>query len=350
MRRIIPVCLLALAAASPAVAGPVVRAAAGANAAAIQAAVDQFRADLGGPNNGNATGTQVGGRREINWDGGGGGAALTVDPVPMTRFGARGAQFVTTGTGLAISGQPQPEFGELNALYPAQFAAFSAPRLFAPLGSNEMDVVFHLPGNAAVAAAVSGFGAVFTDVDREGSTRLLFYAPDGSLLYERAVPAATGDETLSFVGVSFDAGEVVARVRIVSGNAALGATETGTTDVVAMDDFIYAEPVSTAGLTLSPGSTSLFRTGRFDLVIAIDPAAAGLQSGWIRYDGADVTGALLACLRPGLRGNGGPTFRCTVPGNLLSPGEHVLQVELLFADQSRRRNAVRWTVLPNTEP
>lgn len=48
---------------------PVVRQGSGANAAAIQATVDQFRADLGGalnPNNGQSFPT---GRREINWDG-----------------------------------------------------------------------------------------------------------------------------------------------------------------------------------------------------------------------------------------------------------------------------------------
>ena len=63
--------------ATQAIAGPVVREATGANAAAIQAAVDQFRNDLGNPNNGNAAGSQAGGRREINWDGGGAAANAT---------------------------------------------------------------------------------------------------------------------------------------------------------------------------------------------------------------------------------------------------------------------------------
>ena len=66
--------------ATSAAAGPVVREAAGANAAAIQAAVDQFRADLGGATTATAAGTQPGGRREINWDGGGAGANVTLDP------------------------------------------------------------------------------------------------------------------------------------------------------------------------------------------------------------------------------------------------------------------------------
>jgi hypothetical protein len=333
-----------------AMAGPVIREAAGANAAAIQAAVDQFRADLGGANNGNAAGSQLFGRREINWDGGGAAASATLDPSPMTRFSARGALFTTPGTGFELSGQPQPEFGEVNATYPALFAAFSSPRLFAPLGSNVMDVVFHVPGNTATPAASAGFGAVFTDVDGATSTWLQFYTPDGVLLFERAVPAATGNESVSFLGVSFDTGELVGRVRIVSGNAAFGPDETGTRDLVAMDDFIYGEPVATAGLSISPGSTALVRTGQFDLAIAIGTAAAPIASGRILYDGGDVTGALLACLRPGTLASGGNTFRCPLPRGLLSPGDHVLQVEVAFGDGSRRRNAVRWTVVANSEP
>ncbi|MGE0362481.1 MAG: hypothetical protein AB7H93_15270 [Vicinamibacterales bacterium] len=350
--KTLAVCVMAgVLSAAPAMAGPVVREAAGANAAAIQAAVDQFRADLGGANNGNAAGTQPGGRREINWDGGGAGAPLALDPVPSTRFSARGAKFVTTGTGFALSGLPSPEFGETNATYPALFTTFSSPRLFAVLGSNELDVVFHVPGNVDVAAGVTGFGAVFTDVDAAAGTRLLFYTPDGALLYERAVPAGAGNETLSFLGVSFNAGEVVGRVRIVSGNTALGADETGAVDVVAMDDFVYAEPVATAGLTLSPGSTTLFRTGRFDLVVALAPWASPIVSGRFLYDGADVTGFFLGCIRGGtLTGGAGYSFRCPLPGNLLGAGEHVLQVEAAFADGSRRRTAVRWTVVSNTEP
>ncbi|MDQ3686095.1 MAG: hypothetical protein M3430_10920, partial [Acidobacteriota bacterium] len=52
-------------------AAPVIFQAAGANAAAIQAQVDAFRAQLGNPDNLNAPGPLAGGRREINWDGGG---------------------------------------------------------------------------------------------------------------------------------------------------------------------------------------------------------------------------------------------------------------------------------------
>ena len=49
-------------------AAAVIRVAAGANPAAIQTMVNQFRTDLGGVNNG-VGGSFVDGRREINWDG-----------------------------------------------------------------------------------------------------------------------------------------------------------------------------------------------------------------------------------------------------------------------------------------
>lgn len=339
----------ALASASQVWAGPVVREAAGANAAAIQAAVDAFRADLGGANNGNTAGTQASGRREINWDGGGAAANVTLDPSPMTRFSARGATFLTPGTGFEISGQPAPLMVELNAGYAGLFAAFSAPRVFSPLDSNVMDAVFHVPGNTAVPAAVTGFGAVFTNVDLAGATRMRFYAPDGALLYERAVPAATGNATLSFLGVSFNAGEVVSRVEIVTGNVALGLNEKVGANVVVMDDFIYAEPVATQGLTLTPGTGTTFRSAATEFVIALGAAPGALTAGRIWFDGYDVTASLLGCLRPGTISGGGQTFRCTLAAGLVPAGEHTLQVELQFGAE-RRRNAVRWSVVANTEP
>ena len=334
----------------PAWAGPVVRAASGPTVASIQAAVDQFRTDLG-PNNGVAVGSQAGGRREINWDGGGAAAPPTFDPSPMTRFAARGATFVTPGTGFETSGAPTTEFADINPSYGALFAPFSAPRLFIALNSNVMDVVFNVPGNAAAIAGVTGFGAVFSDVDVASGTRLQFFTPDGALLLDRAVPAAVGNDTLSFLGVSFDRGEVVGRVRIVSGNATFGPDETGPLDLVAMDDFIYGEPVSTAGLVIAPPSGTVFQVGGFDLVIGLDPAATAPTGARLMFDGADVTGSLLACFRPGaFQNGGGTTFSCQVPRGLLTAGEHVLQVVVNYSDNTARRNAVRWSVIGAARP
>ena len=339
-----------LLAAASASAGPVVREAYGANAAAIQAAVDQFRADLGGPNNGNAAGTQPAGRREINWDGGGAGATVTLDPSPMTRFSARGATFFTVGSGFEISGAPTPLREELNPAYAGLFAAFSVPRIFTPLDSNVMDAVFHIPGNTAVPAGVTGFGAVFTNVDVADKTWLRFYAPDGALLYARAVPAATGNATLSFLGVSFNAGEVVGRVEIVTGNIAMGLNEKAGANVVAMDDFIYAEPVNTAGLVVTPTTGTIFRTTAFDLVIGLAASAGVPTGGRILFDGTDVTPYMVGCLQPGTLTAGGLTLRCSIPRALFTAGDHVLQVTITLANQTPRRTAVRWTVVGNTEP
>jgi hypothetical protein len=344
------VAMAALLMASDAVAGPVVREAAGANAAAIQAAVDQFRADLGGANNGNTPGSQLVGRREINWDGGGAAATPTLDPSPMTRFVPRGALLVTPGTGFETSGAPAPLFEELNPGYAGVFTTFSAPRIFSPLDSNVMDVIFTLPGNGTVRAAVTGFGAVFTNVDVENATTLQFFGVDGALLYERAVPATTGNQTLSFLGVSFNAGEVVARVRIVTGNIAIGLPEKPGGNVVAMDDFIFGEPVSTAGLAVSPGTGTFFRTAGLDLVIGLDAAAGAPIGGRVTFDGADVTPVLLGCFRNGTLGAGGLTLRCPLSDGLLAPGDHVLQVDVTVADQTHRRTAVRWSVVANYEP
>ena len=85
-------------------------------------------------------------------------------------------------------------------------------------------------------------------------------------------------------------------------------------------------------------------------MLAIGGYAAPLVTGRIIYDGLDVTASLLGCLRPGTLVGGGVTFRCALPGSLLAAGDHVLNVELGFADGSRRRNAIRWAVLANTEP
>jgi hypothetical protein len=46
------------------------------------------------------------------------------------------------------------------------------------------------------------------------------------------------------VGVFFNAGEQIGRVRITSGNAALGVNDAAGVDVAVMDDFIYAEPAA----------------------------------------------------------------------------------------------------------
>jgi len=236
-----------------------IRALGGPDAASIQGIVDLFRADVsaGGANNGNTVGSLPNGRREVNWDGGGNAALATLFPSPMNTFNSggttRGLVSTTAGTGFEISGQPTPEFGEINATYPANFQTFSAPRLFSPLGSNVMDALFFVPGTSTP-AFVFGFGAVFTDVDLANTSSLEFFNLANVSLGTFFVP--TSNNGLSFLGVTFT--DAIGRVRITTGNTALGPNDGGATDVVALDDFIYSEPQATVP---EPASLTLLATG-----------------------------------------------------------------------------------------
>jgi hypothetical protein len=248
---------LLLAVPSGALAAPItIRSGSGADAATILPVVELFRSDLGGLNNGNTLGSVGSGRREISWDGGGAMAFAATFPVPMVTFNSapttRGAEFTTPGTGFEISGQPLPEFGDINATYPAIFQTFSAPRLFAPLGSTITDVLFFEPGSSTP-ATVTGFGAVFTDVDLANTSSLEFFNDANQSLGVFFVP--TFNNGLSFLGLTF--AEQILRVRITSGNNALGPNETSSIDVVALDDFIYSEPVPVP----EPTTLALFGLG-----------------------------------------------------------------------------------------
>lgn len=226
---------------------------AGSNPGSIQSVVDGFRSSIGGINNGNVAGPLPGGRREINWDGG--GQATTLSPTPFNGFqGIRGALFTTAGTGFVQAPVTGLATNFNNATYSAIFTTFSQARLFSSIDSNILDVTFFVPGTG-IAATVSSFGAVFTDVDLTNTSSLEFFDQNDASLGKFYVP--TANEGLSFAGVLFNAGERVARVRITAGNSALGPNDGNGTDVVALDDFIYAEPQPVP----EPASLLLFGTG-----------------------------------------------------------------------------------------
>jgi hypothetical protein len=112
-------------------------------------------------------------------------------------------------------------------------------------GSAITDVTFRVPAQQTP-ANVSAFGVVFVDVERSGSAILEAYDASGTLLGRFAAPVMKAGGPHSFVGVRFQSA-LVARVRITSGDAALSAlsrdlSDGGATDLVVMDDFVYAEP------------------------------------------------------------------------------------------------------------
>jgi hypothetical protein len=222
---------------------PTVFQAAGPSAASIQSTVDEFRAKLGGNNNGNNPGL-TSGRREINWDGGSTTNATTSPgPTPFTVFlNTRGANITTRGTGFvqATPSGMADTFG--NPSFATIFHAFSPLRLFSPIGSNVTNVEFFVPGsNGSQPATSTGFGVVLTDVDRSTSTLIEYFGVHGELLFISNAPASPGDGNLSFFGVVFNDARI-ARVRIIAGNTAPGPRSRRGTDFVMMDDFLYGEP------------------------------------------------------------------------------------------------------------
>ena len=84
---------------------------------------------------------------------------------------------------------------------------------------------------------MSGFGAVFTDVDqpdgsgpgkkkgnRGASTLIEYFGADNKLLFSSFVPASPGNASLSFFGIVFE-DPLIARVRITSGDTAPGPND-----------------------------------------------------------------------------------------------------------------------------
>ena len=214
----------------------------------IQSTVDGFRTALGDPNNGNNPGPLTTGRREINWDGGGATTA-TSNTSPLTTFtNTRGSTMTTAGTGFLQTPLSDPALTGINPSYATTFSTFSPSRIFTPTGSNVTDITFSVPGtNGATPATVAGFGAVFSDVDLANVTRLEFFnSANVQIQSLNVLPGTVPSGSLSFLGAVGNAGERIARVRITTGNSALGPTDSNgnPTDVVAMDDFIYSEPVA----------------------------------------------------------------------------------------------------------
>lgn len=218
----------------------------GANPAAITPTRDAFRAAIGGGTVAGSNGSFGGLRREINWDG---VPDALSDPnlLPGNFFNAnspRGAVFSTPGTGFLVSSNAglttPPLFGFSN-----DFQTFSAQRLFTAVSSNITDVAFFVPGTATP-ATTSAFGVIFTDVEVAGLTKLEFFNSANALIFTRDALVG-GNQGLTFLGGVAGAGEQFSRVRITSGAntiVANGQLGNPNDDVVAMDDFIFAEPAA----------------------------------------------------------------------------------------------------------
>jgi hypothetical protein len=210
----------------------------------ITDAVASYR-NLLGASNGATPGEQASGRREINWDGAGANPFDNSNDFPAAFFNTNvkvGAVFTTDGTGFR---NDSTKFLDINPTYGDQFRFFSANKIFSPVGSNILDVLFQVAGQPTPAAS-AGFGVVFSDVDVANATTVELFAQDGTSLGIIAAPVRSDTVGLSFVGVTFDQ-PVIARARITLGTGPLATgvddiTAGGTKDLVVVDNLIYGEP------------------------------------------------------------------------------------------------------------
>ena len=240
-------------------AGFTIRRASGANPAAIQSAINLFRTDLGGADNGTG-GHFTNGRREINWDDVPHTSAMPnfMEPDFFNSVLPRGLVLnaIEYETGAAhndfmvsaATGNPTNtpvEFGNLNLTYPGLFVPFSGQRIMAARGTSLLEFMFYIPGTS-VPATVKGFGAVFLDTDSTlGGQKSAIRCYDRAGRQVGAASTDVSNNGLVFLGLTFTGGDRASRCSIEAGNIRLQAdTFDGQSgfDIVALDDFIFGEP------------------------------------------------------------------------------------------------------------
>ncbi|SEN44504.1 PEP-CTERM protein-sorting domain-containing protein [Nitrosospira multiformis] len=209
------------------------------------------------------------GRREISWD----GVRLDgtdVNPntqvvdsghtviIPVDRFRGQGALFEDP---YAVSGDG---FASVNPATAGQFPAFSPNNTFVmqddtPYQFDDRFIAqsFTIPGTAT-----RGFGAIFVDVEKAGSS-IEYFGHDSSghevSLGTFNVPTGAMSGEPQFLGVLFDQ-PVVTDVKLAVGTNTLFNFD-GTnfqsfgpenlaegTDLAVTDDFVYAEPTMAAAI------------------------------------------------------------------------------------------------------
>jgi hypothetical protein len=211
----------------------------------ISATVADFRTLIGDPANGGIAGQQPAGRREVNWDGAGARPFNNQNDFPPDFFNT------TVKSGLIYIGagfrNDSLQFSEVNPTYANEFKAFSPKVLFSAVGSNVIDLQFRVAGSGTF-AGVTGFGAVFSDVDVDHSSSIELFDKNDRSLGRFEAPKRSDANGLSFVGAKFDS-PIVARVKITCGTGALGVgvndiSAGGTLDLVVIDNVIFGEPTA----------------------------------------------------------------------------------------------------------
>ena len=218
----------------------------------LQATVDHFRQLLGSKNNGNAPGPLHEGHRSVNWDGAGVPFEMPGDFFKVNV--PRGLETFVHGDAFRVSNpnnEPDVDnlFDSVNPEAAKDFVAFTPNRLFTGLKGNVMRAEFTVPGRGDP-ATVSGFGAVFVDVDQKG-TAMVFVDEHKCLIKKVNVPVKK--HGLSFAGIVVTKKDgrplrrktAIQQVQMRLGNQIIDGgidDEKKKKDIVVLDDFIYGEP------------------------------------------------------------------------------------------------------------
>ncbi len=223
-------------------------------------AFNAMKAAIGGPDNTTETGPQRNGFRTIDWDGvkldgtDFNGNSIVIIPnksvgIPVNRFQSRGiifdAVYVVSGDGF-VSANP----GVKN-----QFPFFSPKNTFAMSNERDIDIKKFTLAGTNKSARTRGFGAIFLDVEKPNTTSIEFFSGSTSLGKYYVPPGPSGKPV--FYGVLWD-NPVVTSVKLLVGEAEIFSVNTtggvtsgpaditnswgGGVDMVATDDFLYAEP------------------------------------------------------------------------------------------------------------
>jgi hypothetical protein len=255
----------------------------------------QFEAAIGGVKN-TAPAPQNGGFRVINWDAvktdgtdavAGPNSTVPIPAgsthtvgIPLDRFQGQGVFF---GAMYAVSNDGfvdlNPSVGAPN---PVLFPAFTAPSTFAMFNDNGIDFKFVAPSatnTGLVSAASRGFGAIFLNVQHAGSTTIQYFH-GAQLLDTLTVPTNATPGAAVFAGELFNE-PIVTNVLLTLGDGVIfkfdgttvtaGAPNSATNNLVAVDDWVFPEPVPTTNgfaITSGPAGTlnapvlSTFPVGR----------------------------------------------------------------------------------------
>ncbi len=262
-----------LALLGPAVAGQSIQTAQGSTPASIQPAMNQFITALGGGVDNGTGGSFVTGWRQLD-------LGLVTDnfsepnvfpgnyfKTTVPRGGvlsSRCRHVVLAVSADAVNPTNTPVgFSNIEPSYLGSFITYNSQRMLAMKwpgagfgNCTSLLVSFSIPGTD-VPATVKGVGIVFTDTDTGANTRVRFYDSNGDQIGNSSFGLLNNNSGLSFLGVTYNAGQRIASVEIEPGAVPIfpGGLDGPdyTVDRVAISAILYGEP-----------RASQFHSGDFD--------------------------------------------------------------------------------------